>query len=130
VTVSIEVSYGELIDKISILEIKAARIVDPKKQQNLQRELTALNIALRSCLRINLNADVIAARINLKAVNEKLWDIEDAIRVKERNKAFDTEFIELARSVYIINDERARLKRCIDEWLGSRFSEEKSYLPY
>lgn len=129
-TVSIEVSYGELIDRISILEIKISRIADPRKQLNVQCELTALNEAWLSHPRLNLNADVTVARAKLKAANEKLWDIEDAIRIKERNKSFDSEFIELARSVYIINDERSRLKRCIDEWLGSRFSEEKSYQPY
>ncbi len=127
----IEVSFGELVDKITILEIKSLRIAELAKKVNIQAELQALNLAweqisapLRSSLEVQRSRD------ELKQVNEQLWDIEDAIRELERQKTFDGAFIELARRVYFMNDERAHLKKRLDGILGSRFSEEKSYQPY
>ncbi len=127
----IEVSFGELVDKITILEIKSLRIAELAKKVNIQTELQALNLAweqisapLRSSLEVQRSRD------ELKQVNEQLWEIEDAIRELERQKTFDTAFIELARRVYFMNDKRAHLKKRLDGILGSRFSEEKSYQPY
>lgn len=124
----IEVSYGELIDKITILEIKFRNITDPGQRGNVERELAVLNDAW---LRLGIDSDAIAAeRAELKTINEKLWEIEDQIRRKEADKAFDEIFIELARSVYRTNDDRARTKRAINERLGSNLVEEKSYQSY
>ncbi len=127
-SILIDVSFGELIDKITILEIKFARIDDAGKRDNVARELAILNDAWQ---RTGIDdAAIDAARTALKSTNERLWDIEDAIRLKEAAAAFDEEFVELARSVYRSNDERARLKREINERLGSALMEEKSYQPY
>lgn len=127
-SVSIEVSYGELIDKITILEIKSERIGEQSKRENVARELSKL-LTVWSNIETLLE-DISAERASLKTVNESLWDIEDKIRLKEQAAEFDQDFITLARSVYITNDERARLKRRIDDRLGSRVVEEKSYQPY
>ncbi len=112
-------SWGELIDKISILEIKAARA-------NAAKELALLNGIAAPVLQGQ--ALEIAAR--LKTVNEALWDIEDRIRDKERVGAFDAEFIELARAIYKTNDMRGALKRELNLLLASELIEEKSYRPY
>jgi len=128
-TVMIEVSHGELVDKMTILEIKAARIHEPAKLTNIRKELDAL-AQVWARVGAAQQAELQAARAELKSINERLWDIEDAIRVHERMMNFDTTFIELARSVYITNDRRAGLKKRIDALLGSRFSEEKSYQSY
>ena len=122
------VSYGELIDKITILEIKAAQIRDSAKLANVRTELQALNRTWSS--HAASRTDISDARARLKKVNEELWDIEDRIRLKEKAQAFDAEFIELARSVYFRNDERAAVKREINQALGSRLVEEKSYQDY
>lgn len=127
-SIRIPISYGELIDKITILEIKYARIDDPAKRANVERELAVLTDSW-------LNAGVDPAtiehtRAELKTVNERLWDIEDAIREKEAAKTFDESFLELARSVYQTNDKRAALKRVINDALGSDLVEEKSYQAY
>jgi len=122
------VSYGELIDKITILEIKSRRIADPAKLANVRNELDLLNATWANDAASQ--TDIADERARLLAVNELLWDIEDRIRVKEKAKSFDTEFIELARSVYIRNDERAEIKRAINEKLGSTLVEEKSYEDY
>lgn len=127
-TIAVPVSYGELIDKITILEIKSERIGDAAKLANVRRELVMLNATWNADAASR--GDIGAARADLRAVNEALWDIEDHIRVKEKAAAFDAEFIELARSVYIRNDERAAFKRVINERLGSTLVEEKSYQPY
>jgi hypothetical protein len=127
-SVSIAVSVGELIDKISILEIKNERITDPDKLRNVLRELTVL-IEARDQV-ITPNTDLADLTAELKACNEALWDIEDEIRVHERNQEFGPRFIELARSVYHQNDRRAALKRRINELLGSVLVEEKSYESY
>jgi len=128
-TVMIEVSHGEFVDRMTILEIKAARIQEPAKLTNIRRELAAL-AQVWARVSATHQAELQAARAELKTINERLWDIEDAIRLHERMKNFDTTFIELARSVYITNDRRAGLKKRIDALLGSRFSEEKSYQSY
>lgn len=127
-TISIPISHGELIDKITILEIKAERIGDAGKRANVRTELDLLNATwsadAASC------TDIGPERARLRAVNEALWEIEDRIRVKEKAKAFDAEFIELARTVYVTNDERAAIKRAINDKLGSTLVEEKSYQDY
>ena len=122
------VSYGELIDKITILEIKSRRITDDAKLANVRNELDMLNAtwANDSASQTDINDE----RERLHAVNETLWDIEDAIRMKERAQAFDQGFIELARAVYFRNDERAAFKREINLKLGSELVEEKSYQDY
>src|SRR5690606_8502971 len=112
----------------AILQIKSERMSDPAKVANVRRELAALEqtwMAHPAAVQ-----DVARLRAELKAVNERLWVIEDDIRDKERDKAFDDEFIRLARSVYVQNDERARLKREINLALGSAYVEEKSYADY
>jgi hypothetical protein len=124
----VPISPGELIDKITILEIKSERMTDAAKLRNVRAELDALNATWRaSPLSAN---DVDAEWRALRRVNEQLWDIEDRIRDKERAAAFDAAFIELARSVYVTNDERAAIKRRINTRLGSALIEEKSYAEY
>ncbi|MBB6244676.1 DUF6165 family protein [Rhodanobacter sp. MP1X3] len=122
------VSYGELIDKITILEIKSRRITDDAKLANVRNELDMLNATWANDAASQ--TDIADERERLHAVNETLWDIEDAIRMKERAQAFDQEFIELARAVYFRNDERAAFKREINIKLGSELVEEKSYQDY
>ena len=122
------VSYGELIDKITILEIKSRRITDDAKLANVRNELDLLNATWANDTASQ--TDISDERARLLAVNELLWDIEDRIRLKERAQAFDQEFIELARSVYFRNDERAAFKREINLKLGSQLVEEKSYQDY
>ncbi len=129
-TVRIEISCGELLDKITILEIKSARIDDPAKLRNIRTELEALTAAWAALPGADDNPELVSLRADLKATNDKLWVIEDDIRELERMRCFDQTFIELARSVYITNDHRAALKKKVDLCLGSRFSEEKSYKPY
>jgi hypothetical protein len=126
--ISVPVSYGELLDKISILEIKAERIKDPAKRDNVRRELDALQATWSA--HPASRQDVGALRAALKAVNERLWVIEDQIRLKEKAQAFDAEFVRLARSVYFENDERADLKKRLNLALGSALVEEKSYEDY
>jgi len=126
--ISVPVSYGELIDKITILEIKSERITSAAKLANVRAELEILDATWRA--NSAARTDIAAERAALRRVNEALWDIEDRIRLKEKAKAFDAEFIELARSVYIRNDERAEIKRAINEKLGSTLVEEKSYEDY
>ena len=126
--ISVPIAYGELIDKITILEIKSERIRDAAKLANVRVELDLLNETWHADSASR--GDIAAERAELRRVNEALWDIEDRIRVKEKAKAFDAEFIELARSVYIRNDERAEVKRAINTKLGSTLVEEKSYADY
>ncbi|MFP7723717.1 DUF6165 family protein [Lysobacter sp. A3-1-A15] len=124
----VPVSFGELLDKISILQIKSERMSDEAKLANVRNELSALEKTWMS--HAAASVDIVRLRADLKAVNERLWVIEDDIRLKERAQAFDQEFIQLARSVYIENDERARIKRDINVELGSAYVEEKSYQDY
>ena len=126
--ISVEISAGELIDKITILEIKAGRLEDPAQLANVRTELESLMAARDAALTPSSELSELMAR--LKAVNEKLWQIEDDIRDCERNEEFEARFVELARAIYMNNDERAALKRRINELLGSRIVEEKSYAPY
>ena len=123
-----EISAGELIDKITILEIKSCRITDDAKLANVRNELDMLNATWANDSASQI--DIADERERLHTVNETLWDIEDAIRMKERAQAFDQEFIELARAVYFRNDERAAFKREINLKLGSELVEEKSYQDY
>lgn len=127
-SISVEISYGELIDKITILEIKAERIKTRSKLDNIQTELLILNNIYYHD--ISSTKKIKSLKKELKQVNEQLWEIEDDIRLKEHNKKFDKEFIELARSVYITNDRRGKLKRKINELLGSYLMEEKEYTKY
>ncbi|HVJ61344.1 MAG TPA: DUF6165 family protein [Tahibacter sp.] len=122
------ISHGELIDKITILEIKSEQIADPAKLANVRKELDLLN-AIWAADPISA-VDIAAERTRLKHVNQTLWDIEDHIRLKEKAQAFDAEFIELARAVYFQNDDRAAVKREINLKLGSQLIEEKSYQNY
>lgn len=126
--INIEISIGEFFDKITILEIKQERIPDQEKLVNINKELDALN-ALLDGLPVS-RTDVENEVNELKAINEKLWVIEDDIRDKESKKSFDQEFIELARAVYFTNDRRSDVKRAINLKLGSDFIEEKSYEEY
>jgi hypothetical protein len=126
--ISVPVSFGELLDKIAILQIKAERIGDAAKRANVLRELTALEATWAA--HPASRQDIAALRAALKAVNERLWVIEDHIRDKERAQAFDAEFIRLARAVYFENDERADIKKRINLALGSTYVEEKSYADY
>ena len=123
----LEVSIGESVDKATILSIKSEKIKDENKLTNINKELEYLLTLLFENHKITINSDLF---MELKSVNEKLWVIEDSIRDKEFNKEFDSEFIEFARSVYITNDERFRIKKTIDSVYGSNFSEEKSYKKY
>lgn len=124
----VPVSYGELLDKIAILQIKSERMNDPAKLANVRNELAA---AERTWVAHPASAqDITDLRARLKAVNERLWVIEDDIRLKEKAQAFDGEFVKLARSVYFENDERAKIKKDINLALGSTYVEEKSYQDY
>jgi hypothetical protein len=116
------ISWGELLDKITILEIKDARVADPAKRGNIRKELALLAILAAPVLE-----EVAPQLTRLKAINEQLWDIEERIRDKDAAQAFDADFIVLARSIYRINDERAAVKKQINFQLGSELVEEKSY---
>jgi len=122
----IEISNGELVDKITILELKIKNIKDTEKLKNVQKEFDILNEELKK-LSINRDSDLYKKMYD---VNTKLWNIEDNIRLKEKAKAFDDEFIALARSVYVTNDIRAKLKRDIDVATGSNIINEKAYEEY
>ena len=124
----VPVSFGELLDKIAILQIKSERMTDPAKLANVRAELSALEKTWMA--HPAAGQDIVKLRAELKAVNERLWVIEDDIRLKEKAQAFDEEFIELARSVYFQNDIRARVKKDINLALGSAYVEEKSYQDY
>ena len=124
----VPVSPAELLDKITILEIKSERMSDPDKLANVRRELALLaDTWVRSARE---DETVLALRTQLKGVNESLWEIEDDIRDKERNGEFDERFIQLARNVYFTNDRRSFIKQELNRHLGSQIVEEKSYLAY
>jgi hypothetical protein len=123
-TPMVPVSWGELLDKITILEIKANRIERPDARANVSNELRLLSLTGREALD---RADLQPLLDELRDVNRGLWEIEDAIREEEERGRFGPEFIRLARSVYIRNDERAAIKRRINALLGSELVEEKSY---
>ena len=124
----VPVSFGELLDKISILQIKSERMGDPAKLANVRNELSALEKTWMA--HPAAGGDIVELRAQLKAVNERLWVIEDDIRVMEKAQRFDDAFVQLARSVYFENDQRARIKKDINLALGSAYVEEKSYQDY
>ena len=126
--VLVPLSPGELLDKITILRIKVARIQEAAKLANVKLELSLLQQTWKDSGAAA--HDVALDERALENVNERLWDIEDRIRDKEARQTFDREFIELARAVYICNDERAAIKKRINLQLGSRLVEEKSYKQY
>ncbi len=123
----VALSWGEVIDKITILEIKQQRLSSADAIANVARELGALNKVVADA---SVPAELAELKMALKAINEKLWDIENQIRAKEAQSTFDSAFIELARSVYINNDQRSKLKRAINELLNSELVEEKQYTAY
>ncbi len=122
----VEVSVGEVVDKVSILSIKLKKIQNPGKLKNIQKEYDMLAVPMQAA-----GISVTSGEFQrLEAINLKLWDIEDRIRLKEAAQAFDAEFIELARSVYFINDDRAAVKKEINLKYGSDIIEEKEYVEY
>ena len=127
-TITVEVAPGELIDKITILEIKLERMTDAAKLANVRIERDTL-VAARDAA-VPASSDLDALTAELKTINESLWEIEDDIRACERGKDFGARFVELARSVYFTNDRRSDVKRKINALLGSRLVEEKSYAAY
>ena len=124
----VPVSVGEVLDKITILQIKLAHISDANKRVNIQYELDALLPLVAGD--VFTTDEMQGLMAELKSVNEALWDIEDDIREKEAAKSFDAEFIKLARAVYVTNDKRAEIKKQINLATGSALIEEKSYESY
>jgi hypothetical protein len=126
--IQVPISPGELLDKITILQIKAERIKDPIKVKNVTTELDLLLKKWEQS--VTSDAEIVALTNELISINKKLWVIEDDIRDEERNKQFGERFIELARSVYVINDDRANTKKKVNLHLNSNIIEEKSYQSY
>ena len=120
-----EISAGELIDKITILEIKKAKITNKEKLADIEKELSSLNQTMKKF--IPNESSIEKYMNNLKEINLKLWDIEDGKRLAEKNNDFGEKFVELARNVYKFNDERAKIKLAINEILGSNIKEIKSH---
>ena len=120
-----EISAGELIDKITILEIKKEKIINKEKLIEVDKELVSLNKTLKKS--INDESKISSFKKDLKNINLKLWDIENGKRSAEKNNKFDEKFIQLARNVYKFNDERAKIKLAINNALGSNIKEVKSY---
>ena len=126
--IQVPVSPGEVLDKITILEIKSERINDAGKGANVKRELELLSASWLEA--VDQDDTILRIHAELKTINEALWEIEDDIRDKERAREFDQVFIELARSVYVTNDQRANAKKELNVYLGSEIVEEKSYQDY
>jgi hypothetical protein len=126
--IQVPVSPGEVLDKITILEIKSERIKDADKVANVKRELELLGASWLEA--VEQDDSVRRIHAELKTINEALWEIEDDIRDKERAREFDQVFIDLARSVYVTNDQRANAKKELNIYLGSEIVEEKSYQDY
>ena len=124
---NIEMSHGEIVDKLTILQIKKENITDPIKLDNIVKEYDYLLSVVENDLGISTDSP---EYLELLSINKELWIIEDDIRDKERNKEFDEEFIKLARSVYYTNDVRAKIKKEINLKYSSGFVEEKSYQSY
>jgi hypothetical protein len=122
----VEVSIGELVDKVSILSIKLKKVKDANKLENIKKEYAILSKAMEQS---GISLDSLEFK-RLESINLKLWDIEDQIRTKEAKKEFDEGFIGLARSVYFTNDERAEIKRSVNIKYGSGIVEEKEYVEY
>lgn len=127
-SVRVPVSYGELLDKISILQIKRENAEAGQRRDNVEAELAALETARRNS--VALDEDALALFRRLRDVNAQLWVVEDSLRECERRRDFQAHFIDLARSVYRLNDERAEIKRGLNERLGSALVEEKLYASY
>ena len=126
--IHVPISPGELLDKITILQIKSERISDPAKVANVRTELDMLEKVWSEA--VDADDEISALTRELKKINEALWEIEDDIRDEERNKRFGERFIELARAVYVTNDERANAKKKVNLHLNSTIVEEKSYQDY
>ena len=126
--IKVPVSPGEVLDKITILEIKSERMTDPEKLANVRIELKLLQDAWAAA--VADDGVIHGLHKQLREVNEALWEIEDDIRDKERQKAFDQEFTKLARAVYTTNDRRSEIKKKLNLHLGSKIVEEKSYQDY
>ena len=126
--ITIPVSSGELIDKISILKIKRKKIINKSKLQNINHELSLLNKIYKN--NFKKNKKILLYEKKLIKINKKLWDVEDKIRLLESKKDFNNKFIDLARSVYINNDKRSEIKKKINKLTGSNLVEEKSYKKY
>lgn len=126
--IQVPISPGELLDKITILRIKSARMSDVAKLVNVRHELKLLEQTWRT--KVPQGVDLADEERALEAVNAKLWEVEDRLRDQESERRFDAEFIEFARAVYVTNDERAAIKKRINTSLGSSLVEEKSYRPY
>ena len=126
--IKVPTSPGELLDKITILEIKMKQVSDDNKLKNIKYELTQLTQIWNE--HFSDNEDLSLLKKELRDTNNNMWDIEDKIRIKESKKEFDNDFIELARSVYYQNDKRADTKKKINQLLGSLLMEEKSYADY
>ncbi len=124
----VPISLGELYDKISILQIKKEKITDGDKLKNIEGELEELELILNKIWNKHGFDNVMF--VHIKDINERLWDVEDKLRIKERNKIYDEEFIQLARSVYFWNDKRSTVKKEINIKFGSNIIEEKSYEKY
>lgn len=122
----IEVSIGEVVDKLTILDIKLEKMTDQEKLKNIRKEYDLLKADLA---KMKITPESVEFN-DLRAVNLRLWEIEDKIRIKEYNQQFDDEFIKLARSVYYENDERAKIKKDINLKFGSELVEEKEYVNY
>ncbi|WP_417568382.1 DUF6165 family protein [Marinobacter sp.] len=127
--IRVPVSFGEVLDKITILEIKSERIKDETKLRNVRLELDELSATWEDAVK-DKASEIASLRKQLKTVNEDLWEIEDDIRDQEAAQDFGPRFIELARAVYVTNDKRAAIKKDVNLALGSRFVEEKSYQDY
>jgi hypothetical protein len=125
---AVSVSWGELIDKMTILDIKSRRLTAPPALANVRKELAVLMQALEGLSARPPSLDDLTRQ--MIAVNEELWEIEDKIRAKEAQKTFDAEFVALARAVYLTNDRRSAIKREINLLLKSALIEEKQYTPY
>ena len=124
----IRISLGELLDRITILQSKLEHLTSKDTLKNVEREFKQLQLTfIQSCPE---TIEVKLLEVELKKINQQLWDIEDKIRAKERTKSFDDEFIQPARKVYITNDERSRVKKKINDMFGSELVEEKSYVEY
>ena len=123
-----EISEGELLDKISILEIKLEKIQDKESQEEINKEYKILKEAQNLNIKITENVKYLLNE--LKKINQNLWDIEDKLRICEKNKDFGKDFIELARGVYLNNDKRAKIKSEINKKLGSNIKEIKQYVSY
>ena len=128
-SIEVEISVAEFLDKLTILQIKSDRISDTEKLRNINQELAVLTETWSASAHAG-DAGLETAISELRRINEALWDIEDAIRAKEAAGEFDQEFIRLARSVYMTNDRRAAVKKAINESTGSVIMEEKSYTAY